>query len=34
VARLRGMIKFDSVADLVEQMRGDVDAARSVITPG
>jgi riboflavin kinase / FMN adenylyltransferase len=29
--RLRGMVRFDSVADLVEQMRLDVDAAREVV---
>jgi riboflavin kinase/FMN adenylyltransferase len=33
-ARLRGMIKFDSVADLVEQIRRDVDDAREVTAPG
>jgi riboflavin kinase / FMN adenylyltransferase len=33
-ARLRGMTKFDSVADLVEQMRRDVDAARAVTAHG
>jgi riboflavin kinase / FMN adenylyltransferase len=31
VARLRGMIRFDSVAELVEQMYRDVEAARGVI---
>jgi riboflavin kinase/FMN adenylyltransferase len=28
--RLRGMVRFDSVGDLVSQMRRDVDAARAV----
>jgi riboflavin kinase / FMN adenylyltransferase len=31
--RLRGMVRFDSVAELVEQMRRDVDTARAVTTP-
>jgi riboflavin kinase/FMN adenylyltransferase len=30
VARLRGMIRFDSVADLIEQMHRDAGAARAV----
>ncbi len=35
VARLRGMVRFDSAAALVEQMRGDVDEARALIVgPG
>jgi|CZKW01.1.fsa_nt_gi riboflavin kinase/FMN adenylyltransferase len=33
-ARLRGMIRYDSVTELVEQMRRDVDAAREVTAPG
>jgi riboflavin kinase/FMN adenylyltransferase len=33
-ARLRGMVKFDSVADLVDQMHRDVDAARAVTSGG
>jgi riboflavin kinase/FMN adenylyltransferase len=33
-ARLRGMVKFDSVADLVGQMHRDVDAARAVTSGG
>jgi riboflavin kinase / FMN adenylyltransferase len=33
-ARLRGMIRFDSVADLVEQMHRDVDDARAVTARG
>jgi riboflavin kinase / FMN adenylyltransferase len=33
-ARLRGMVKFDSVADLVGQMHQDVDAARAVTGAG
>lgn len=32
IARLRGMAKFDSVDDLVVQMRRDVDAARAYAT--
>jgi riboflavin kinase/FMN adenylyltransferase len=34
VARLRGMVRFDSVADLIEQMHRDADAARAVTAPG
>ena len=33
-ARLRGMVKFDAVADLVGQMHQDVDAARAVTSAG
>jgi riboflavin kinase/FMN adenylyltransferase len=33
-ARLRGMVRFDSVADLVEQMCRDVVAARAVCSGG
>jgi len=32
--RLRGMVRYDSVTDLVEQMRRDVDAAREVTAAG
>ncbi len=32
VSRLRGMVKFDSIDDLVEQMRQDVDRARELLT--
>jgi len=32
VARLRGQVRFDSVDDLVTQMRADVDAARELLT--
>jgi riboflavin kinase/FMN adenylyltransferase len=32
--RLRGQVRFDSVGDLVTQMRRDVEAARAVISPG
>ena len=31
VERLRGMVKFDSVADLVEQMGRDVEQARELL---
>jgi riboflavin kinase/FMN adenylyltransferase len=31
VARLRGMVKFDSVEQLTAQMRRDVDEARALI---
>ncbi|GGK83425.1 riboflavin biosynthesis protein [Sphaerisporangium melleum] len=34
VARLRGMLKFDSVDALIEQMRRDVDEARRLLTQG
>jgi riboflavin kinase / FMN adenylyltransferase len=30
--RLRGMVKFDSVEALIDQMRADVDAARDLLT--
>ena len=30
-ARLRGMVRFDSAAELVEQMYRDVDAARALV---
>ena len=33
-ARLRGMVRFDSVAELVDQMHLDVDAAREVTGTG
>ena len=33
-ARLRGMVRFDSAAALVEQMRLDVDAARALVVAG
>jgi riboflavin kinase/FMN adenylyltransferase len=33
-ARLRGMVRFDSVAGLVEQMHRDAGAARAVTAPG
>ncbi len=33
-ARLRGMVRFDSVDDLVVQMRRDVDAARALVANG
>ena len=33
-ARLRGMVRFDSVDELVEQMHQDVDAAREVTGTG
>jgi riboflavin kinase / FMN adenylyltransferase len=33
-ARLRGMARFDSVAELVAQMRGDVAAARALLEGG
>ena len=29
-ARLRGMVRFDSAAELAEQMRRDVDQARTI----
>jgi riboflavin kinase/FMN adenylyltransferase len=32
VARLRGEVKFDRVADLIEQMRRDCDEARTLLT--
>lgn len=32
VARLRGMVKFDSVDELVAQMKTDVDQARTILT--
>ncbi len=32
VERLRGMVKFDSVESLIEQMRNDVDNARALLT--
>ena len=31
VQRLRGMVRFDSVEDLVEQMRADVDQTRDLL---
>jgi len=31
--RLRGQVRFDSVADLVAQMKDDVDRARSLLVP-
>ena len=31
VARLRGMVRFDSAAALAEQMRRDVDEARALL---
>jgi riboflavin kinase/FMN adenylyltransferase len=34
VARLRGMVRFDSVADLIDQMHRDVDEARAVTGAG
>ena len=33
VARLRGEVKFDSVDDLIVQMRVDCDQARAILTP-
>ncbi len=33
VERLRGMVAFTSIDDLVETMRGDVDRARELLTP-
>ncbi|MBA3311101.1 MAG: bifunctional riboflavin kinase/FAD synthetase [Nocardioidaceae bacterium] len=33
VERLRGMVRFDSVEELVDQMRGDVDRARDLLRP-
>lgn len=32
VQRLRGMVKFDSVDELIDQMRADVDTARELLT--
>ena len=32
VERLRGMVAFSSVEALVEQMKGDVDRARELLT--
>jgi riboflavin kinase / FMN adenylyltransferase len=32
--RLRGMVRFDSVGDLIEQMRRDADAARAATAAG
>ena len=34
VARLRGMVKFDSVDALVTQMAGDVTQTRAVLATG
>ena len=34
VARLRGMVRFDSVDELVAQMHRDVDAARALLAAG
>jgi riboflavin kinase/FMN adenylyltransferase len=31
-ARLRGMVRFDSIEALIDQMRADVDAARELLT--
>ena len=33
-ARLRGMIRFDSVDELIAQMRRDADAAREITSGG
>ena len=31
VERLRGMVKFESIQDLVDTMRDDVDRARRIL---